>query len=232
MSSPPPMPDIQIVVFDFNGTIVDTVRSTQQVLEQLQLQFQDTTGSDRTFPYLDRVPFPEPSFLQTTHLYPHQIPQLIHKIKQDLTKKTEKLIPNPDIGYVVRELAGTELSLGVLTSAPASNVLHFINQQEFGECLDFLYSRVPIWGKPKVLSALLKNASLPGESLLYVTSDITNIKAVGASQVQIAAGTWGFSKRAELETYHPTYIIDSPKEVLPIIGQPVGNQEVDGEMEK
>lgn len=223
MSSPPPMPDIQIVVFDFNGTIVDTVRSTQHVLERLQRQFPDTTGSDTTFPSPNPSDFPYDSFFQTADLSPDRIPKLIHELKKELNQENNWLEPLPDIDCVFQKLAATNISLGILTSIGASDVLSFLNQQDFGECVDFLYSSVPTWGKPKVLSALLKSASLPPSSLLYVSSNLANIQAIRTSQVQIAGVTWGFHQRSDLEKAFPAYILDSPKEILEVVWQSVKN---------
>jgi phosphoglycolate phosphatase-like HAD superfamily hydrolase len=215
------MSDIQVIVFDFNGTIVDTVRSTQHVLERLQSQFPNATDSDRAF-FSHQ---PSGSFLKNADFSPDRIPQLIHQLKQERERDSNLLEPLPDIDVIFQKLSATNLSLGILTSTPATEVLNFINQQNFGECVDFLYSSVPTWGKPKVLSALLKSSSISPQSLLYVSANATNIKAIGTSQVQIAAGTWGFHKRADLETYQPTYILDAPKEILQLVPHPVEDGE-------
>lgn len=222
------MPDIQILVFDFNGTIVDTVRASQHILERLQLQFQDTTGNETTFGFPNPGDSPYYSFLKTANLSPDRIPKLIHKLKQERERESDLLEPLPGINVVFQTLSATNISLGILTSTGARDVLSFLNQQDFGEGVDFLYSSVPTWGKPKVLSALLKSSSIPPQSLLYVSANATNIKAISTSQVQIAAGTWGFSKRADLETYQPTYILDDPKDILQLVRHPVE----DGEKEK
>jgi phosphoglycolate phosphatase len=219
------MPDIQVIVFDFNGAIVDTVRSTQQVLERLRSQFQDATGSDTTFPYQNPSDVPSHSFLKTADLSPDRIPKLIHELKQQQNPENHSQNPLPEIDCVFQRLAATSISLGILTSSPANHVLKFLNQQNFGEYVDFLYSSVPTWGKPKVLSALLQSSCMSPQSLLYVSSNLTNIQAISSSQVKMAAGTWGFNQRSDLERCHPTYIIDSPKEILELVRHPVEDKE-------
>lgn len=70
---------------------------------------------------------------------------------------------------------------------------------------------------PAGVYAVLDELGMKAEDGLYLGDTNTDMKTGAAAGMDTAGVTWGFRDRSELEAYHPSYIVDDPREVIKII---------------
>ena len=91
----------------------------------------------------------------------------------------------------------------------------------FGEGLfDFVFGQregIPIKPDPTIVYDIIKAAGVRKEEVLYVGDSGVDMQTAIHAEVTSCGVTWGFRPRAELETFHPNYIIDKAEEVLEIV---------------
>ena len=91
----------------------------------------------------------------------------------------------------------------------------------FGEGLfDFVFGQregIPIKPDPTIVYDIIKAAGVRKEEVLYVGDSGVDMQTAIHAGVTSCGVTWGFRPRAELETFHPNYIIDKAEEVLEIV---------------
>ena len=70
---------------------------------------------------------------------------------------------------------------------------------------------------PTVVYDILKIAQISQKDVLYVGDSGVDMQTAIHAEVTSCGVTWGFRPRAELETFHPNYIINKAEEVLEIV---------------
>ena len=91
----------------------------------------------------------------------------------------------------------------------------------FGDLLDCAYGEregVKRKPSPDTVNEVVKQFQLEKENCFYVGDSDVDVITAHNADLKCIACTWGFRSKAVLEKEKPEYIIDSPKEILEIVG--------------
>lgn len=66
---------------------------------------------------------------------------------------------------------------------------------------------------PTIVFDILKIANIEKKEVLYVGDSGVDMQTAAHAGVTACGVTWGFRPRAELENFHPKYIVDTPEEI-------------------
>lgn len=202
---------MQTLIFDFDGTLVDSM--------QLYIHGFNAVGADFGLPKIDSSNLQEvkqssvKDLMKRYGIGPVKLAKLLFTVNKNLKQDIEKVEFFPEMKSVLTKLS-KEFKLGILTSNHLENVQAFLNRQDFNNIFDFIYASKNLFGKDKVLSALLKQHKLDKKEVLYFGDEVRDIEACQKIQVKMAAVTWGFNDRSLLVTKNPDYLLDSPKQIL------------------
>ena len=78
---------------------------------------------------------------------------------------------------------------------------------------------VPKKPDPRGVFVLAEELGVPLNECLYFGDTNTDMKRGQNAGVDTAGVLWGFRDRAELEAFHPRYLLESPLEVKKIFGE-------------
>lgn len=129
---------------------------------------------------------------------------------------TDASTPYPGI----RELLQRSQEAGILL-AVASNkyqaateklVAHYFPEIRFVAVLG-QREGVSVKPDPTIVHDILKMADVPKEEVLYVGDSGVDMQTALNSGVTACGVTWGFRPRAELEAFHPDYIVDRVEDI-------------------
>jgi len=207
--------NFRCVIFDFDGTLANTLPETLLILNQLA----DTYGF-RKLSEVDLMKVKTMSlaqFIRFLGIPAWSVPRLLTIGKRMLTERLDAIDPFPDIAEVLIELKASTQHLGILTSNSAANVERFLKSHDM-EHFEFVSSAKKLLGKAKYLKAIMKTFSLKHDEVLYVGDEIRDIEAAHAVEIPVAGVTWGFNTAEALEGAMPDYLISSPHELLDIVG--------------
>lgn len=202
---------MQTLIFDFDGTLVDSM--------QLYIRGFNEVGTDFGLPKIDSSNLQEvkqssvKDLMKRYGIGPVKLAKLLFTVNKNLKQDIEKVEFFPEMKSVLTKLS-KEFKLGILTSNHLENVQAFLNRQDFNNIFDFIYASKNLFGKDKVLSALLKQHKLDKNEVLYFGDEVRDIEACQKIQVKMAAVTWGFNDRSLLIAKNPDYLLDSPKQIL------------------
>ncbi|MEG2350805.1 MAG: HAD family hydrolase [Hungatella sp.] len=70
---------------------------------------------------------------------------------------------------------------------------------------------------PSGVFLIAETFGLQPSDCLYLGDTNTDMKTGLAAGMDTVGVTWGFRTREELEAYHPKYVLDDPREVIPIM---------------
>jgi phosphoglycolate phosphatase len=205
------------LVFDFDGTIADTLGETRLIFNRLAPEYGIREVAEHELDHLRHLSLS--ALLDHLDIPKRRVPTLIARGTGMMRGNITRLQMIGGMKEVLIELRRHVHSFGILTSNATANVDLFLQTHGLREQFDFISSTSKLTGKAKHLKAILKTFSLrPGE-LLYIGDELRDVKASQKAGVPIAAVTWGFNSRAALAAAKPDYLFDQPVDFLRLLAE-------------
>jgi len=202
------------VIFDFDGTIADTLAAIVRLANRHHRDLGIPRLDDSEVEALRGMS--SRAILKKYRIPLIKLPQLALKYQRELSEEIDKLGLFPGIRELLLELKAFGVKLGILTSNSQENVLKFLKAREL-EVFDFIHSEKNIFGKTRALRHLMKKEDVGREEVVYVGDEARDIEACKKADVPVIAVSWGFQRRDFLAGQDPTYLVDSPDEILQIV---------------
>lgn len=203
-----------VIIFDFNGTIADTIGSIKTIMSKL--------SNDFDFKKMKEVDWKELKNKETKEVLKSlgvslvRLPFILKKARHVLHEEIKRIKPIEGMEKVLLKIKNDNHKLGILTSSPLETVEKFlkINNLDF---FDFIYSESNIFGKAKKLNGLLKEKKINPQSVFYVGDETRDITAAKEAGVKAIAVTWGFNGKEILKEQSPDYLVGNPEELIALL---------------
>jgi len=202
------------LVFDFDGTIVDSLRAVFEIGNRIAPKFgfrQVKEDEIETFRGKGSR-----KVLETLKISVYKAPFVLGEIKKELSKETERLPVVEGIGKALRELTKNGVKIGILTSNTEDNVKKFLRKNDL-DFFDFIYCRSSLFGKDKVIRKMLKEKQLEPSKVIYIGDETRDIEACKKCHLQIVAVSWGFNSHEVLKSHGADWVIDHPIQLLSLV---------------
>jgi phosphoglycolate phosphatase-like HAD superfamily hydrolase len=203
------------LVFDFDGTIADTLGETRRILNQIGPDYGIRQVAEHEVNQLRHMSLKQ--LIDHLNIPKRRLPALISRGTGLMRGNITRLQLIEGMSEVLVELRRHVESFGVLTSNSTSNVDLFLKTHGLREQFDFISSTSKLTGKAKHLKAILKTFSLRSHELLYIGDELRDVKASQKAGIPIAAVTWGFNSRESLAAETPDYLFDRPEDFLRLL---------------
>ena len=201
------------VIFDFDGTLADTIPSITQVLK-ITNQIANEMG---------RKPLTRSEILELRDLsikesikklnIPfYKLPFILKRLRQILKSDTEIAKPVKDIKKTLLALKNKNYTLGIVTSNKKGNVEKFLAKNNL-EFFSFIQSGTNIFGKDRVLKKAIKNFKINPKDSIYIGDEIRDIEAARVVDIETVAVCWGFNSEKGLKRAKPKYIAKNPAQI-------------------
>ena len=203
------------LVFDFDGTIADTLGETRLIFNRLAPEYGIREVAEDELAHLRHLSLS--ALLDHLKIPKRRVPALIARGTGMMRGNITRLKMIEGMSEMLVELRRHVRSFGILTSNSTANVDLFLRTHGLRDQFDFISSTSKLTGKAKHLKAILKTFSLrPGE-LLYIGDELRDVKASQKAGIPIAAVTWGFNSRESLAASKPEYLFDRPVDFLRLL---------------
>jgi phosphoglycolate phosphatase-like HAD superfamily hydrolase len=203
------------LVFDFDGTIADTLGETRKIFNELAPGYGIRQVAEHEVEKLRHLSLKQ--LLDHLEIPKRRVPSLIARGTSILRGSITRLDLIQGMSEVLTELRVHVESFGILTSNTPENVDLFLRGHGLREIFDFISSTSKLTGKSKHLKAIRKTFSLRAEEMLYVGDELRDVKASQKAGIPIAAVTWGFNSRESLAAEKPDFIFDQPKDFMRLL---------------
>lgn len=200
------------LIFDFDGTLADTLEETRRIYNQLAPEFKLREVTAEELPGLRHFSITE--LLRHLGIPKRRVPRLLSRGTSLMRGNIVQLPLIEGIGRVLPELRSRCHSFGVLTSNAPANVDLFLRAHGLRGLFNFISSTSKLTGKAKHLRAIQKTFSLEAGEMLYVGDETRDIKASKKADVPVAAVTWGFNSPEALAAESPEHLFANPDELL------------------
>jgi phosphoglycolate phosphatase-like HAD superfamily hydrolase len=206
-TAPPPW----TIIFDFDGTIADTLEHSRLVGNTLAPRFGLSPISAAEFEALRDLTVVE---IQRRLKFPSwKIPIFLFFFRQRMLQQLSALDCVVGMPETLRTLQSCSINLGILTSNQLSNVTYFLAHHQLASCFQFVDGGARVLGKGARLRGLIRRHHLNPQRVFYVGDEVRDIVAAHQAGVSSIAVSWGFNTRNALEAAHPTVLLDQPQQL-------------------
>lgn len=197
--------NIKYVVFDFDGTLANTIEVIKEIAEE-----EVGAISDEDFELMRSEGVK--GIIKRYNLKPWELPKVIARFSIKLKKRSDVNL-YPDIEKLINALSDS-YKLGILSSNSEENIKQTLNRYNITDKFDFIYSQSSLFGKDKVMRKMCKKHQIKTSQILYVGDEDRDIAACKKVGIRSVAVTYGFNDKERLLKTKPDFIVDSPMEIL------------------
>jgi len=199
---------IQYIVFDFDGTLADTIDAIKEVVSS---EMNDINEEDFEFLRSEGIK----KLIKRKNISLHKLPKMILHFTSRLNAKKD--IPlYPEMIPILHKLS-LYYRLGIVSSNSEENIRQCLEKHQVEHLFDFVYSQSSIFGKHLVLKNMCKKHKLNPAEILYVGDEDRDIIACKKAMIRSIAVCWGFNSEKRLREVNPDYVATSPKDIIDIL---------------
>ena len=213
------MENIKFVIFDFDGTIADTMpfsfsRSLELLRkEKIDLPEKEIIKKIKSNSYLELMKEFKLSWLRIPFML-----QIVKQTQRDLYSQIDKIKIFPGIKKLLKGLKNNNYRIGILSSNMQRNVNKFIKIKRLN-FFDIIYCESNILGKDQTFRKMMRKYNLKPEEIIYIGDEIRDIVACKKVGIKIIGVSWGLHTFEALQKNGVDYIVKKPSEILKIINE-------------
>ncbi len=203
----------KVLIFDFDGTIADTLSLLVKVFNNLAGKYGFAPVSEELIERYRGKSARE--VIAELKIDPLKLPFIYSEGKKEFNNHMRDVVAFKNIKEVLTRLKG-KYGLGIVTSNDTENVKLFLKANNL-EIFDFVFSEKTLFGKGKIISDVLKEYKFDREYVMYVGDEIRDIDAARQADIRVMSVTWGFNTKEALAKHKPDYLVDSPEEMEKVL---------------
>jgi phosphoglycolate phosphatase len=202
------------IIFDFDGTIADSLRLTITIGNQLAPRYGFSEFTEEFIKELRYLPAEEKIKKLGIKLY--KLPKLVFEFNKVYHEYIGSLETAKGVDTLLRDLKDEGFGLGVISSNAEENIEKFLKKNNLS-LFDGIYSSKGLFGKPAAINKYMVKHGVRRDEVIYVGDELRDIKACRKAGIRIIAVTWGFDPPELLTKGNPDYILNSSEEVFKLI---------------
>ena len=199
-----------VVLFDFDGTIANTLESIIKIMNKLSDEFGFKKIHANQVEFLrGKRPL---DILRSLEISLIKLPFVIRKARKEINSHIAYLSPTVDLLPVLKYLKRNNFKIGIVTTNTEENVRKFLHANNL-DFFDLFYTTKKIFGKDKAISKIIKDMRLEKSRVFFIGDEIRDIEAGKKAGVKTIGVSWGYNTREALQKHKPDFLIDSPHEL-------------------
>ena len=202
---------IKSIIFDFDGTIADTLKLTLDCANQVSLKY-----LNKKLNYSKKIRDMKPlEIIRELGIPIHKVQFYLKETQALLTTKADDIKLFKGMKPLLKKLK-RDYRIGIITTSK-SELINSVLQKNNVDLIDFIFSGSSIFGKHAVLQELIKKHGLKKEETVYIGDEIRDVEASKKAGIKVIAVTWGYNARKALETAKADIVVDKPAELIKAI---------------
>ena len=198
------------IVFDFDGTIVDTVSTLFEWLKAGNVDLELPSLDDKN---VERMRGMGPEELMTELGFSKvQLLKYVGKFLKYIRKNPELLKVIDGMPQVFDRLSG-DYTLGVLSSNKL-DVIEGVFEVNRIDAFEYIRAGAALWSKETKMRNLVRKRGLESNELLYIGDEIKDVEGARKAGIDIISVVWGYNNYKALEKVNPGMVVRKPEEII------------------
>jgi phosphoglycolate phosphatase len=202
-----------LVVWDFDGTLADTLAGILQIFNDLapQLGYAPITE-------VEKVRDATPAQLLRSHgisLWTLSTVRNAVVARQKTEMASVRLYPG--VAEALGRISRDGCRQGIVSSNSEENIRVCLRANAVEPWFEFVVGYSRLLGKQRALRRVLRRTALDCRDVLYVGDEVRDIAAAQEVGVDVAAVTWGINSKSVLAEHSPTHVIEQPCQLSEIL---------------
>ena len=207
--------NIKMIIFDFDGTIADTLPITIKCINQLSSQYGYQTFEQEEDLQKYRDKGVREIIFNCLGLKYYQVPMYTVKGKKLIKQYLKEMRVFEGIQEALKILS-KKYKIAILTSNSGEVVDAVLKKSMINE-VDYIHSDSSIFGKHLSIKKFLLKHNLNKDDIIYVGDEMRDIEACKKVGVKMISVSWGYNSKRALEKLTPDYLVESVDELLSVL---------------
>lgn len=212
--------NLDLILFDFDGTIADTFRETVKIFNRFADKYGYNKIKDEEIEQARAMNIWQ--LLKFVKIPKRKLPFLLKKGRTELYKNLDKITVFEGIREILEFAQNRSIPCAVITSNSKKNVERFIQLNNLPN-IHFVRSSSRILGKPREFKRVIKKRKISKESMVYIGDETRDIEAAQASGIKMISVTWGYNSKESLAEQKPDYLVEDAKALMSILEKKLNN---------
>ena len=205
----------KLVIFDFDGTLADTLGALMRISNRLAPEFGYLQIGDEQLANLKYLSSWEIIKLSKVALW--KLPFLVKRVKEEFPKEVRNVKLFPGVIELLNTLKLQGYRLGIVSSNAEENIRALLKQNQIEQLFDFVTS-ASTFGKGRAIAKAIEQHDFAKSDAIYIGDEIRDIQAARSIAIRIVAVGWGFNAPIALINKHPDLLITKPQALLNALG--------------
>jgi phosphoglycolate phosphatase len=202
------------LIFDFDGTLVDSFRTVIEKFNLLADEFKFRKINSDEIDDLRNLTSRE--LIKYFEIPIYKIPIVLRCARKHMYSEMQTLPPFTNLPGVLQEVHDMKIPLGILTSNSSENVTRWLERNKMEHLFNFIHVESNYFGKKRILRKILKTYKIDKSQAFYIGDETRDVEAAKECDVYSVAVTWGFNSEKILTQHQPHYIVRKPEDILMI----------------
>ena len=208
---------MNVILFDFDGTIADTFETILAIGNRLANEFGYEPADPSEVRQLRNLNTRQ--IIRQAKVPVFKLPAILHRLQAELRIEIHQSYPIQGIEFALKRLKQQGHQLGIVTSNSAENVTLFLQKHRLEILFDFVCSGASLFGKSRIIRRLCKERAFVPEAVIYVGDETRDIEAARKLKIKVVAVSWGFNSGQILAAYKPDTLVHQPQDLVEAINR-------------
>jgi phosphoglycolate phosphatase len=209
-----PLPNRPIAIFDFDGTIADSLTLAIEQYNLIAPRFRTRPIDVAELPRLRRLGAAAAMREHGISLW--KVPLLVRSMRKALHAHLDAISPAPGVVDAIRALHGAAVPCSVLSTNTNASITRFMERHD-ALLFEHVAGGASMFGKARALRRLLRRARLAPERVYYIGDEVRDVEAARGAGIRSIAVSWGYADRQALLESGPTHLVDHAGELLQLL---------------
>jgi phosphoglycolate phosphatase len=197
----------KLIIFDFDGTLADTIGTLMQISNRLAPEFGYLQIGEEQLANLKYLSPWEIIKLSKVALW--KLPFLLKRVKEEFPREVRNVKLFPGVAELLNTLKAQGYRLGIVSSNAETNIRSLLKQNQIEHLFDFVTS-ASTFGKGRAIVKLMRQYHCSKSDVIYIGDEIRDIQAARSISIRIVAVAWGFNAPIALIDRQPDLLITKP----------------------
>ncbi len=204
---------MKTVIFDFDGTLADTLVTSVRIFEKLTKRPEAFSDEDiARFRGLTAL-----KVVRELRIRPWRVPLLLVRGRKMMHREMEAIAVFEGIEDVLKRLQAEKIPIYIMSSNSPGNIRKLLKRVQLEGYFTRVYGDVGLFGKAKMLRSIVEENKLVPADTFYVGDEGRDVEAAKRVGLKSVAVTWGFNSAELLAAHHPHALANSREELAKVL---------------